>query len=539
VPDPLGPPVPQRVPSRWTGAGLTVVLGAFLFLLALPVRWEAARGDLWFDEADYALAATRGWEANRWDRTPPTDPPDHLLRLRHYHPPLGVQLMGAMLPFGRDERLLRLPSVLAGAATVALLYVCGLLLYRGRGAALAAGLLLAFNPPHIRASSHALPWVWVTLFLVALLAVALAWLRRPHPGWAAAAGAVLGGMFVASEYFVPTLAATAGAVALLAWRDRRALRQVRGWMVLLPFGAFAVVAATFWPAGLQGGVLTMLAHYVAMADDPHFPVTLGGRVFEQAPKWAYLYWYWRLYPGLVVLWAVGGVWAGYLAFRRRLGWEGAAVLGLAAFVLAVAHASHIIGPQYLAHAVPLLLLIGLLAPAALPAAFGRPGHLGIAACCAALLSAPEVQPLAGMEPRALQPRWPAALAHLRGEWQPGDRMLASGYGVAARWSVVHVGRLPAAESDIRSLPAEAKRELLWELRAGKHRWVLAGNSLGDWTEVDNRIRLELGHWRVAWRSPEPEGLPSRLTLYEFRPREGARRLGRRAALEAARRPVGP
>ena len=52
---------------------LDLVLFLLLCLAAFPNRWGETVGDLWYDEADYAQAAVRGFEPNRWD-TPDAGP---------------------------------------------------------------------------------------------------------------------------------------------------------------------------------------------------------------------------------------------------------------------------------------------------------------------------------------------------------------------------------------------------------------------------------------------------------------------------------
>jgi 4-amino-4-deoxy-L-arabinose transferase-like glycosyltransferase len=148
---------------------LDVLIVVVLFLAALPVRWEATRGDLWMDEASYALASVRGWEANRWDLpSPDSADPLQLVRLRHWHPPLTVQLMhlATSLWGSTSEQTLRAPSVIVGGLIVVLVYLCGLSLFRRphspgagvlvtRWAALVCACIVLFTPgqigpPHTR-----------------------------------------------------------------------------------------------------------------------------------------------------------------------------------------------------------------------------------------------------------------------------------------------------------------------------------------------------------------------------------------------------
>src|SRR5690606_10600225 len=88
------PPERAAPTARPGGPWLDLLLALGLFLAALSVFGRATRGDLWFDEADYALAATRGFERNRWDLSDDPSRPDWLIRLRHHHPPWTAQAIG-------------------------------------------------------------------------------------------------------------------------------------------------------------------------------------------------------------------------------------------------------------------------------------------------------------------------------------------------------------------------------------------------------------------------------------------------------------
>src|SRR4051794_27666908 len=51
------------------GSWLDILLFVFLTIFAFNLFSPHAGGDLYSDEADYALASTKGFEANRWDRS--------------------------------------------------------------------------------------------------------------------------------------------------------------------------------------------------------------------------------------------------------------------------------------------------------------------------------------------------------------------------------------------------------------------------------------------------------------------------------------
>jgi len=526
---PVPPPAGRSAPRRWQLGLVDALLCTALLAIAAATRMPATRGDLWQDEASYALAGARGFQANRWDRSDSASDPEKLLRLRHYHPPLTVQLLGFAASRSPVEASLRLPFVAAGCLCVLLVYALGLAVLAGpdgpaspaasRWAAFLCGLFAALSPPMIRAGSHALPWALITLWLLALLWALIRLLQGRHVLWGAAAGAALGGLFATSEYFLPAiLASLAAAVpAVAVWtRGNPPSRRRGAATAALGAAGFLVVAWTLWPAGLSGAWLTVLSHYARMADDP-WPVVIEGVPFERAPRWAYLHWYSRLFLPAFLYWCAGLGAMAWLAWRRRLGIPAQALALYTGVLLAVAHASHIIGPEYLAHAVPFLMLVGGFA---LGAASARPDLSAWAtvAVLAGMWHRP-AEPLAGMEPRALQPRWPEAARFLAARWRRGDRALASQYGLSARWHLIHIRGVPAAEGDIEALPESSARDsLVQELRQGRWRFVIVGNPFMDYVPTANALRHIYLKWPVVWASRESPGERSRLVIHERPPR---------------------
>ena len=98
--------------------------------------WRLGSQSLWLDEAISFDLASRKL-------------PDLFAFLRHDpHPPLSYLLLRLFLSLGKSEFILRLPSALAGAGTVVVLYFLGRRLF-SRGAALLSASGLALSPLHI------------------------------------------------------------------------------------------------------------------------------------------------------------------------------------------------------------------------------------------------------------------------------------------------------------------------------------------------------------------------------------------------------
>lgn len=333
--------------------------------------------------------------------------------------------------------------------------------------------------------------------------------------------AALGGMFVTSEMFFPTLLAAGLCAPFLFWEELRVPERRKRLFAGMAGGAaaFLMVAWIFWPAGLTGAALAMLRHYTQMSHDV-FPVSLGGRVYPVAPKWAYLYWYLHLYRPYFLLYVLGLAPAAYLACRSNRKMVMWILLTFLAVLLFTAHRAHIIGPEYLAHILPMLSITAASTFAVMGNVAKRWGtYAGAAGALVSVAWLARFHPplaLPGMDARSQQPRWAAAARFLKSEWSPGDQMLAPAYGTVARWYVIHVAGVPAQDWQIEALPdTGARAGLIRDLRIGAYRFVAAGSTFADHWTIDPQISWLLKSWPVVWRSTEPEGLPSRLIIYHM------------------------
>ena len=223
---------------------------ALLFLAALVLRLYGIGDEaLWADEF-YTLHTIRpDGLGSLFSRVAENNP----------HPPLYFLIVSFFRgAFGEGETVLRLPSALAGAATVPLFYILARRLFPKRMAALVAGGLLAVSPFHIWYSQEARPYALQVLLLVAgALGLALWMDGADRAAWKRKAGAALAGLFLlagAVHYFSlllfpffagilvwgvstkrldlkPAAAALAGAFllgALLAWSAWAKLSQAEG-----------------------------------------------------------------------------------------------------------------------------------------------------------------------------------------------------------------------------------------------------------------------------------------------------------------------
>ena len=231
-----------------------------------------------------------------------------------------------------------------------------------------------------------------------------------------------------------------------------------------------------------------------------------------------------------------------LAIARKLPLSTAPLLSMTVFLLFAAHRAHIIGPEYLAHCLPFLTLLGgmavyglsllrrPLAPIALlvlAVPFARYAllesglggwSLATAAFVARLSPIPQWQPrvpLPGMDQRAQVSRWPDAARFLGSHWHAGDKVMVGSTPVPiAHWYLVYVGGVSPINSQFQPMPIHApKPEFLHRLAIGFYRYVAVSNMFEDKVALDEKTARILRSWPVAWRSDERGTGPSRLIVY--------------------------
>jgi 4-amino-4-deoxy-L-arabinose transferase-like glycosyltransferase len=520
---PNSPASPRALPAQSLatvrrGCWIDIVLFVILTAIAFGLFYPHAVGDLYSDEADYALASTKGFEANRWDRSDDPKEPNKLIAGRHFHAPLTVDLIAFVHKFGAADHTIRMPFLIAGALSVGMVYLCGLALFeRRREIAVACSLLVAISPAVVRMSTHALPWSPIILELLVLLWCLLEYSLGRGKGWIIGTLVALAALFVTSEMFFVAAPAVIVAAPALLWPALSSRLDRRRLLVTIALGValFLAIAVVMWPSGLKGDCVAMLRHYMQMRHTESFPVNVGSRIFIVAPKWAYLYWYWNDYKPFFLCYAVAIPGLIMLAERRALHIGLIPLLSLTALLLFAAHRAHIIGPEYLAHCLPFLTLLGGTAVYAVSKLW-RP----LATVALVLLAIPVLHwsprvPLPGMDARAQVSRWPGAAAYLSKQWRPGDKIVVGSQPVSvAHWYLVYQGRVPPLDSQFQTMPVHAPRPaFLDRLRAGFYRYAGVSNMFEDQVDLDPKTRSILRGWTLIWRSDEHGSGPSRLTIY--------------------------
>jgi 4-amino-4-deoxy-L-arabinose transferase-like glycosyltransferase len=225
--------VQKRSPVRpWLIVALVTVLA-----LALRVAWLGSKG-LWIDEADSVYFARHSL-------------PDVLFHLCDPHPPGYYVFLKPFLGLGQSEFLVRLPSAIAGAAAIPLLYIlCRELgvaaesAWLDRRTAVVAALLLAVAPLHVWYSQEARMYALVTTLGLGAAVFAARFARRGRVGDA------LGYVLLASLSLLTDQSAAlplllASVLWAWVWLRRSRPREGYGWRMLVAW------------VGLQGGAGTV------------------------------------------------------------------------------------------------------------------------------------------------------------------------------------------------------------------------------------------------------------------------------------------
>ncbi len=221
----------RSLPAWWPLAALTI-LAAALRLSTLDLQ------SFWYDEA---FTPVHVLHASLWAT---------LRAVVHTEntPPLWYVIAWAdARVLGTGEVALRLPSALAGIATVPVAWAIGAELTGRRSTAIAAAALVAVNPLLVWYSQEARAYaLFVLLAAVAMLCFLHA-LRTPTRGWMAAF-ALSGSLALLSHYFAVFLLIPM-VIWLLVSRDRARRRTALGAV-----GALALVGVALLPLiSAQGG----------------------------------------------------------------------------------------------------------------------------------------------------------------------------------------------------------------------------------------------------------------------------------------------
>ena len=262
-------------------SGATAVAAVGVVCLAAFLRVETlGQRPLWADElsvADFVVAAERegGYlHARAHPRAPHQKTEADLA-------PLHTLLVYGMLAFDRSPEALRLPSVVSGVASVALLVALGALLY-DRRTGLCAGLVMALSIYQINYAQDARAYALLVALSLAQYTAFVLFLKRPGVGWLVAFTLSGAASMYTHHLGVLNQAAIAAIAAVFFALDRRPSHHPAGRRRLGFPDLFRLVAA-FAAAGLLylpqlGNLLDFASSGVAR---PEFALVPSARFFHE------------------------------------------------------------------------------------------------------------------------------------------------------------------------------------------------------------------------------------------------------------------
>lgn len=226
--EPFQKQVPTDVGQRgghWDRVAVLILVGAFALRYC-----PAATHPYLAIEADESIPIVEGisWE--------------HLPIREHQHAALSMYLIKASsILFGKTQLGYRMFDVLAGVATVFMVYRIGLEWW-GRGPARWAALLLAVNEYHIAISARAIDLAFDLCFISLAMYGFARFLRTERPVWLYMAGVAAGLGFLCKE--ITALLVPVFFLTLLLLPHRRWLLRRQPWLALLLF--VLVISPDIW-----------------------------------------------------------------------------------------------------------------------------------------------------------------------------------------------------------------------------------------------------------------------------------------------------
>jgi len=245
-----------------------------LTLAATRVRvGSLPRDGLWFDDSWVAAGAILGR-------------PGQLLTVGSGHPAFTAILMGVDRA-GGGFWALGVPSLVAGIAAPALLYVALRAARYARAVAVLLSAALVVAPIHILYSGRVKGYTFDTL-LVILLAIAVPWLCRRRWGWGLATAWTVGAVICATfSGYLLVASASAGIILVLHAKDDRRVR-------LAAVGVQAVIQAVYLAAARSRTDLAGIEEVMESSYDGHItfsanPVDFGPEVLKHVRRLAEVY----------------------------------------------------------------------------------------------------------------------------------------------------------------------------------------------------------------------------------------------------------
>ncbi|HLV85404.1 MAG TPA: glycosyltransferase family 39 protein [Candidatus Sulfotelmatobacter sp.] len=485
-------------------AKITIAIAGILTLTSLVLMLVCASPEFSWDEADYVLSASNSWHF-LWASS------DYN---RHGHGPMDIYLAKAsesLVPKGWPIALrFRLLNALAGSLAIGILYwVVRHAFAASRAAALASSCLLLFSVIRLEETSVVGPHHLMLVCTLALMGLGYRWLDTPSLQAGIGLGVVLGLGALSMTYVIPASLCWGLSVALcgrewIQWKHRP-FRVA--WAILAVAGVASLVVLLLWPPGVVRHVIVSnfrwYLHYA------HATTLVGGLIYEDAPRWAFLYWLVRLESPLLFfsIFVIGSAY--WSAFRRgALSRRHAYIAVWLGFFLFTALAAHIAGARNLLQFTGVLCVAsGVLWDEAFGQNSVRIRLAMLAVVAAAIFNLAWLRESPGYTPYLETNGFRAFFEENANRLQdhanalvyntPAFRIYEQASGTSVQWDVAEIAWTPRASAP---LPSDTKYVLIPEL-------VYA-----HMPPEQPMHRIVANHWKVIWSHKERRGWE--LRLYE-------------------------
>jgi 4-amino-4-deoxy-L-arabinose transferase-like glycosyltransferase len=282
---------------------------AVLFVLALLMRWPYQTTTLYHWDSVLYARALASFDVSESQ----PHPPGYLFYV-------GAARLAQLL-LGDANASLVAVSLLGGALAVLLAYLVGRQLF-GRGAGVAAALLLATAPPFWLYSGVAYPYTLLASGSLALAGLAVAYWRGrwPHPCWLGLLYGLAGGFRTDLLLFLVPLLAVAH---LAYWRRTRRVRDLLAPLPAAALGTLAWLVPTAVLSQGWGVYWPLLSHQGAYVEGTYSLWSHGWRALQSNGWQVWVYAQEGLGLGLVPLAyrLARGAWRWWQAGRPPLRWH--------------------------------------------------------------------------------------------------------------------------------------------------------------------------------------------------------------------------
>ena len=335
----------------------TCWIGLLLVLVAVLPHFRSKAVGLSYDEADYALAARKGFVANWLDL-------DQARQRRHFHGPLAVHLTGlSTVVFGKTEFAVRIFGRFFGILTVLLIYAgCTRLCRSGVLTGAIAALLLAVMPTFVQVSFTSVMHSLAAFLIVICFFLCVLLLQQAKTVYLYLIAISIGLLLSTIEYgFV--VAGTVGLVLLFnknpyLYIQFKPFRITFSRHLFYAFFALVCMVMLIWPAGvLKLNLVRNLLYYFQYSQKGH-PILFQGQLIKHLPWWAYMYWFKQISPVWLYI-ALAGLVTAMISFLKDRSNSFYRTLLIFMIVLLFAlFKQHIMSARYAIYVLPFLSILG-------------------------------------------------------------------------------------------------------------------------------------------------------------------------------------